>query len=143
MLTQQCELSFCLPRDEYTSDRNYYKINRNLTEIPDDIPTDALKVYISYNNIVTVRANTFTQLVQCTELRLANNGISVVEPEAFNGLVAMKRLSLPYNMLERLYQGMFNGLENCISLQLDDNRISEVETGSLNALDQSDCSIAG
>ena len=81
MLTQQLISILCQrPRDEYTSDRTYYKVDVGLTDIPTDIPKDALEVYLSDNRIRNITANTFFGLFECVLLNLKYNRISHVDP---------------------------------------------------------------
>ena len=81
LLTQQYKSTLCEdwfmfewpePRDEYT-DRKYYKMALGLIEIPTDIPEDSIEVYLSYNNITKIKANTFSRLANCTRLFLQRN----------------------------------------------------------------------
>ena len=135
MLSQKFKSNLCRePRDEYTSDREYYKLDQNLTEIPDDIPADALKVDIAYNDITTVRANVFSHLSQCTSLSLGINGISEIEPGAFNGLTALTNFGMWKSNLERLFANMFSDLKNCRIMLIQLSRIRQVEPGSFNGL---------
>ena len=124
------------PRDEYSANRKYYQINLNLTQVPTDIPADALKVVIVFNRITNVKTNVFSQLTQCTVLDVQRNLISEVEPGAFNGLRAVTYLNLRNNRLERLYPNMFAGLNNCIQIALSNNSIGQIEAGSWNVLGQ-------
>ena len=114
-------------------ERYYYNSDNTITEIPTDIPSDAVEVIIYSKNITTIKANVFLHLSQCTYLKVGNN-IPEIEPGAFNGLTALTELSLPFNRLKRLYVNMFSGISNCKFLDLGVNRISEVEPGSFDGL---------
>ena len=124
------------PRDEYTSDRKYYKVSLELTAIPTDIPDDALVVNITYNNITTIEADVFAKLSQCRQLYLDHNQISSIETRAFNGLKVLIRLKLEFNMLGMLSTNMFLSLKNCERLWLHEAQISEIDTGSFNGLNK-------
>ena len=128
MLIHQCEPVVC------QSGVSYAKWDDALTEIPIDIPREAVKVAISSNQITTIKANTFLHLSQCTQLELRAN-ISEIEPGAFNGLSALRILWIVYSKgLERLYKNMFFSITNCTELSLADNRIRVIEPGSFNGL---------
>ena len=85
MLTHQCEPVVC------QSGERYSKWDDALTEIPTDIPRDAVEVVISSKQITTIRANAFLHLSQCMLLDVRAN-ISEIEPGAFNGLTALTTL---------------------------------------------------
>ena len=70
------------------SDERYSKFDDGLTEIPTNIPPGVLHVIIYSRQITTIKANAFSQLSQCTYLRVGYN-ISEIEPGAFNGLTAL------------------------------------------------------
>ena len=128
VLTHQCEPVVC------QSGESYAKWDDALTEIPIDIPREAVKVVISSKQITTIKANAFLHLSQCIHLELRAN-ISEIEPRAFNGLTALTTLWIIYSKgLERLYKNMFFSLTNCTELSLADNRIRVIEPGSFNGL---------
>ena len=136
-MSQQHDSAFCQgpdPQDEYTEDRDYYKVNLGLTQIPDDIPMDARRVFLRLNNITRVPANAFSELAQCFFLQLDENPISEVQPGAFKGLTGLKLLGLNHVLIERLYVNMFSDLVHCTSLSMHSNQISEVEPGTFNGL---------
>ena len=89
MLAQQYQSVFCL--DIYTPGRKYYKTHLSLSEIPDDIPTDAVQVFMYYNRITRIQANVFSELSQCTTVELYHNHITTIEAGAFNGLTVLTR----------------------------------------------------
>ena len=128
MMTQQLGSNLCQqPRDEYTVDRKYYNVSQGLTEIPTNIPEDAVEVYIGGNAIDTLKANAFSGLSACIILELDDNEISEVEPGAFNGLGNVTRLILRNNWLNSLKVGMFEGLVAVDYLSCFRNRISAIE----------------
>ena len=101
MLTHQQWLPFCqgYSRDEYTSEKIYFKEGLGLTNIPTDIPLDALQVYLRNNRFTILEANIFSNLSQCSSLRLYGNEISEIKPGAFNGLRALIHLGSGSNNL--------------------------------------------
>ena len=137
MRTQQYDSTSCwVRRDEYTADRKYYKVDLGLIEIPTNIPQDAEKVHLSYNQINMIRVHTFVSMLQCTKLDLDSNRISEVENGAFNGLSAVTDLDNGNNRLQFLYLNMFSDMKNCKMLQLLHNDISDIESESFNGLSQ-------
>ena len=138
LLTQQCALIGCqpppLPRDEYTDNRLYYKVNVNLTEIPTDIPREAVNVDLQYNYITHIPGNVFSHLDQCEILSLIANQISTIEQGAFNGLVKIRDLDLRGNYITRIQADMFSDLSQCEKLSLWNNQISVIESGAFRGL---------
>ena len=123
----------CQERDEYTN-RQYYKDYQNLTEIPNDIPIEALWVHITLNPITKIQTNVFSLLSRCTYMNLNNNEIYEVEPGAFNRLTSLTSFHFGNNPMERLDVNMFSELSSRLFLALDHNRIIEIEPGSFNGL---------
>ena len=119
----------------FDSDSRYYQFEASgSTEIPTDIPHNAFKVYIKYNRIPKIKANTFSQLRQCTTIEMLYNWVSEVEPGAFNGLTAVEKFQFCYNRLERLFRNIFSDLVSVTDLELQYNGISGIEPGSFNGL---------
>ena len=112
-----------LPWDEYTVDREYYKVNLGLKSIPTDIPADARFVRITYNNISTIPANIFSHLSQCKELSLTRNQITQIEPGAFNGLISLQEINLSSNKLSTIPDDLPASTEG---LALDGNLINHI-----------------
>ena len=113
--------------NEYTSDRWYYSVLQELTDIPTNIPTDTLEVYFIGNAIDKIKANAFSGLSECKRLDLQYNTISEVELGAFSGLGNVTSLELKGNQLTSLKVGMFQGLVALEYLGLDKNHISSIE----------------
>ena len=118
---------FCqspVPRDEFTTDRKYYKIRQELTEIPSDIPANAVWVYITHNSITKVEANGFSRLSNCIRLYLNNNHIKEVESGSFNGLNRLEQLDLGFNQVTLLKEVMFQGLETVQEINFYSNSMN-------------------
>ena len=114
------------PRDEYTVDREYYKVNLGLTSIPTDIPADVVRVNIDWNSITRIPANIFSQLRRCEELDLDENKINQIEAGAFNGLNRIKVIYLYNNKLTELNSRTFQGAESVKTLSLLGNQITTI-----------------
>lgn len=123
-------------RDEYTADRKYFltKHFSRVTEIPRNIPADALEVLISENYITHVPANVFAHLSECVSLNIRGNQIATMDLGAFNGLRSVERLTLSGNDLTILQAGIFSGVPKCTALDLQSNSISVIEKGSFRGL---------
>ena len=63
----------------YTDDGEYHNTYSDLRDIPRDIPAEARKVFLHWNQISYVRAGAFDELAECTELDLHKNEITKVD----------------------------------------------------------------
>ena len=121
-------------RDEYTEEKWFYRTFLELTEVPDDIPDEAIGVYINNNNITTLRANTFFHLSACTFISLADNHISKILVGAFQGLVSVNEIWFGGNRLTKLETNVFKGLSSLEKLPLSNNGMNMTEDGAFNGL---------
>ncbi len=101
-----------------------------LTEVPSDIPAQAVEVYLTYTPIEVIRQNSFSHLNACETLRLHHNEIHTIESGAWNGLSSLRVLHLYDNELEVLRPGMWSGLNNCTKLKLEYNKIHTIQSGT-------------
>ncbi|XP_028332384.1 leucine-rich repeat-containing protein 3B isoform X2 [Gouania willdenowi] len=86
--------------------------NLQLTEIPQDIPNDTMRVYLDFNLIATIPANAFVGLPHLVELDLSHNELRQLEPGAFRGLSSSLRfLDLSFNKLINFNAEAFEGLQ--------------------------------
>ncbi|XP_052468268.1 leucine-rich repeat-containing protein 3B-like [Carassius gibelio] len=85
--------------------------NLHLTEIPQDIPNDTQHLYLDYNLLTSIPANTFHDLPMLAELDLSHNELALLEPGAFRGLAAsLQFLDLSSNQLTTLDPDAFEGV---------------------------------
>ena len=129
VMVDHCKTTFS-QSNEYTADREYYKQLEGLTDVPTDIPKDALEVYLGHNNINKPKANAFSGLSECTLLSLQDNLMTDLEQGAFNGLGNVTLLELALNRLSTLKVGMFQGLVVLEDLNLSSNRIGSIENNT-------------
>ncbi len=114
--------------------RIFQGVNCQLTEVPRDIPADALEVWLEGNRITSIPARVFSHLSQCTYLRLFVNNIASIVPESFAGLQSLRTLYLFSNELTFLPAGVFRHLSNCTSLWLYKNGITFLDPESFAGL---------
>ena len=120
--------------DTYTNDGKFYRTESGLTDVPDNIPNDALQVDLGHNNITQLKQHAFAQLHQCTHLNLWWNSISGVETGSFDGLHNLRELFLSHNRLTEIVYNMFVGLESLSNLHLDNNQIVDIKSGAFEGL---------
>ncbi len=118
---------------KYTSDREFFRTWWGLTEVPPDIPVDALAVYLWGNAITSLPAGVFSNLVECKKLNLQANQISIVHKEAFARMRSLEVLSLGQNNISAIEAGTFN-LPQCQVLYLQQNVISSLAAGTFTHL---------
>ena len=80
----------------------------------------------SYNNIVNISINTFSDLGYLQELYLDHNKLDELEPGVFDGLVNLECLSLEANQLSSLDSTIFRGLVKLEKLVLTDNKLTDL-----------------
>ncbi len=106
-----------------------------LTEVPSDIPAQAVEVNLGRNQIEVIRQNSFSHLSACEGLWLSQNKIHTIEIKAWNGLSSLRVLHLHYNQIEVIRQNSFSHLNACEHLQLNHNKIHSIESGAWDGLD--------
>ncbi len=120
-------------RDWY-SGRVLYRRCVNLTEVPWDIPTDALAVNLVCNSISSLPVRIFSRLTQCLYLYLDNNQISSVHKEAFTGMRSLQILNLQHNRIPLIETGTFDELSSLATLNLWGNQLSGIPVGIFTSL---------
>ena len=121
-------------RDEYTGQGWFYRTESELTDVPNDIPDEAVGVYLNNNNITRVKAGSFSKLSICVFISLASNFISEIEVGAFQGMDSMNEMWLGWNNLTILKANMFQGLLLLRKLTLSNNQINDTQAGAFNGL---------
>ena len=82
------------------------------------------QLYLSYNNILSIDINTFSDLKYLHELYLDHNKLEELQPGVFSGLLNLESLSLWANQLSSLKSTVFKGLVKLEKLDLTDNNLS-------------------
>uniref|UniRef100_A0A4W3IIS1 Trophoblast glycoprotein n=1 Tax=Callorhinchus milii TaxID=7868 RepID=A0A4W3IIS1_CALMI len=72
-------------------------VNRELSRIPADIPTNVRTLFITGNNISRLPSGAFRRLDQLATLNLSGNKMGAIEPLAFASLPNLKQLDLSNN----------------------------------------------
>ncbi|XP_052772750.1 protein slit-like isoform X2 [Mya arenaria] len=108
--------------------------DRQLTEIPDNLPTDATELRIEQNRITRIRAGVFDHMRRLRRIDLSNNAIVAVDTGAFSGLSTLNTLIMYGNKITELPMGVFDGLTSLQLLLLNNNKISCVPLETFNHL---------
>ena len=96
------------PYDSVT--QQYVKIRCGLTEVPDDIPAQAVGVWLYGNEISHIRDGAFRYLSGCRGLYLGENELTEVRAGMWEGLVSLEELFLQYNNIRVIEPGAFRPL---------------------------------
>ncbi len=114
----------------WIGDEDSWRAGEGITEVPNDIPAQAVEVWLNWNQIEVIRQNSFSHLNACKRLGLWSNKIHTIESGAWNGLVRLRVLTLYNNKLEVLRPGMWSGLNTCTWLDLTWNKIHTIQSGT-------------
>lgn len=113
----------------YEPHREYYRCAWGITEVPDDIPAQALKVYLFDNVIKTIPPKVFKHLSECTRLQLEKNLFTTINKTAFVGMESLELLWLRENQISIIEPQTFAPVKELSKLDLHDNRLSAVKVG--------------
>ena len=106
--------------------QDYRREQSGLTEVPWDIPDGTKRVFLRYNSIKKLKADTFSHLYQCTYLALDSNAITEIDDSAFRGLIKLDHLSLSINKIQEIGANMFERLPSLTILGLANNLLNAV-----------------
>ncbi|XP_052227939.1 protein slit-like isoform X2 [Dreissena polymorpha] len=98
--------------------------DRELTEIPENLPTDATELRIEQNKISRIRSGVFQHMHRLRRIDLSNNQIDAIDAGAFDGLATLNTLIMYGNKITELPLGIFDGLTSLQLLLLNNNKIS-------------------
>ena len=101
-------------------------IDRQLPDIPANIPLSVQVLYLDKNHLTHLPADSFSGLTNLVVLSLTENYITGIEPGSFNGLKRLKRLSLRHNTLTLVDERVFQGLDGLTSLDLSQNHLASI-----------------
>ncbi|XP_070552537.1 carboxypeptidase N subunit 2-like [Ptychodera flava] len=96
----------------------------NLTDVPDDIPTDTKELYLDVNFITILKNDSFSNLHGLTLLAIRFNQIHTIESGAFNNLTKLSHLYLDNNYISQLSEDVFFPLLVINTVSLEYNNIS-------------------
>ncbi|XP_066926850.1 uncharacterized protein [Clytia hemisphaerica] len=130
--------------------------SKDLTTIPDDLPTnitalhlsynlitswdpDSLRKYpnlqyinLDYNPIVELKDNAFSNMSALEEIHIAGGRIAKINKNAFQHLPKLEVLNLEYNQLESIKEDDFDNVKNLREILLTGNRLSLIDKNAFN-----------
>lgn len=112
-------------------------VKLNLTEIPQNISVDIIKLNLAENTInLDGLSKDLQHYPNLTELNLSNNTIKSLPNGTFSGLTKLEVLILKDNFITAVDEFSFKGLDNLKILDLSNNQILELPTNILLLLKQ-------
>lgn len=102
---------------------------KNLTGVPQDLPTDIRELDLTMNNISSIPDFAFSRYRRLENLRLTSNVLVEMSNNSLFGLWRLENLYLDGNKLETVPIA-FHALQNLQTLHLDANHISKVPPDS-------------
>jgi len=120
---------------QYIVTNGYLNLSdEGLTEIPDDLPNNIIKLDLSGNEIEKIEGNVFNGLSSLEVLYLSNNKIKKIEGNVFDELSSLQDLDLGENGIKKIRENAFNGLSSLQDLNLSNNKIEKIEENAFNGL---------
>ena len=123
----------CSCRSEYTNG-TYRRQGCGLVEVPTSIPSDVKKVYLTNNQISSIRAEAFSHLTCCTEIWLDNNSLTLIDAADFVGIESLKGLNLEDNLIADIKPYAFVHLEQCTHIWMYGNKLTQIKVGKFKGL---------
>ncbi len=107
---------------------NHFKRqNKQLKEIPNDIPSHVTSISLRDNEIEILRVNAFKNLRKLESIDLVGNSIREIQEGAFMCLPEkIFDLDLSFNRLKKLQAKMWKGLKKVESLEIRNNALTEI-----------------
>ncbi|CAJ0966181.1 unnamed protein product [Ranitomeya imitator] len=98
---------FCVCSYDYNEDYNVFCSSRNLSRVPDLLPTNVRALWLDGNNLTTVPTEAFKNLSQLDFLNLQSSQLTNLETHALHGLKGLAHLHLERNTLRFLAPNTF------------------------------------
>ncbi|XP_010788345.1 leucine-rich repeat-containing protein 17-like [Notothenia coriiceps] len=95
--------------------------NKDLNNIPSDLPSDLVKMDLSRNTIKHLRPKQFLLSKDLKLLNLSSNSLQHIDTAAFAGLLHLRELDLSNNTLHYFQYGVLEDLYFIRKLSLDNN----------------------
>ena len=102
----------------------YKNVHNKLTRVPNDIPRDAVNIYLLDNHIDTIPDYTFQHHGNCVQLRLDHNNLVQIKREMWTGLISLCWLNLSKNQIYHIEPETFTDLPELKGLYLSYNQLA-------------------
>ena len=98
---------------------HFYRTHCKLQEVPHNIPKIVSHVFLSNNNITTIKPRAFSRLNKCTFLALSKNHRSKITQQMFSGLASVEIMLLDNNQIFYIEYEAFSTLSRLVDVRLD------------------------
>ncbi|XP_055534733.1 probable serine/threonine-protein kinase roco5 [Wyeomyia smithii] len=105
--------------------------HQSLTEVPEDLPRDVIRLDLSWNNIKHIPVEAFQNCTDLRELLLDRNVIEEVDKEVFVGLIRLDMVGLEGNQISHLTPDTFTEAQSLRRLVLNENPLVIPDDGPL------------
>ncbi|KAK7823433.1 hypothetical protein U0070_013782 [Myodes glareolus] len=115
----------------------YQCMDRNLNEIPVNIPSSVKNLDLSFNTLKILGSHSFSNFPELQFLDLSRCEIETIEDEAYEGLHQLSTLILTGNPIQSLSQGSFFGLaslQNLVAVEISLESLDSLPIGHLKTL---------
>ncbi|XP_074871949.1 leucine-rich repeat-containing protein 26 [Carettochelys insculpta] len=107
---------------------------RALRGVPENLPTNASAVWLGYNHIAVLQANSFLWQRALQSLSLRSNVLVSIHSQALAGLGELQELDLSNNFLTVLTAEIFLTLSGLVTLNVGNNRLGQLPPEVLRAV---------
>lgn len=112
-------------------DRTVSCVGQQLTEVPQNIPNDTIRLDLQDNEITKIGPNDFSSLMNLKALQLMDNQIVTIHNQSFSSLVFLQKLRLSRNRIRHLPDNVFQNNLKLTHLDLSENDITVVSDAQL------------
>ncbi|XP_071142419.1 slit homolog 2 protein-like isoform X3 [Mytilus edulis] len=105
---------------------NLFCSEKNLTQVPSNIPATTTSIFLSYNQINSLDATSFSGLTSVHTIVLSFNRISSIDADFFSVLRTVKSLFLGNNKINSIDATSFSGQSSLKILDLSFNEIPSI-----------------
>ncbi|XP_030061159.1 amphoterin-induced protein 3 [Microcaecilia unicolor] len=102
-------------------------VNQSLQHVPQALPSTAVTLDLSHNNLSHLHNNWLAALPRLQDLRISHNQIKTLSGKALHNATQLKRLDLSSNRLEIIKEHFFEHLLSLEELLLYNNVIMQVD----------------
>ncbi|XP_071484580.1 uncharacterized protein [Diadema antillarum] len=106
----------------------------NLSDVPQNLPDNLIKLDLSYNKIVIITNASFVAYEKIQSLLLQRNALNQIKENSFELLLDLRVLDLSYNNISRLPDALFHNNVHLSILDLSYNRLIEIPNNALGSI---------
>ena len=105
---------------------------KGLTQVPPDIPSGTVQIYLEHNNITNITNSLFSHNTLCTLLSLDHNVLVEIRESYWAGLWELRLLFLQFNQIQYIWPSAFSNLPHLEGLYLKSNKLETLSMDIFN-----------